>query len=69
MDEKAIKSEDCPLEPDAPTVVSEKGVMLRTSARVSKKLRMTPSSTSPGPSCSKIGLYTDVSIRAVCARS
>lgn len=56
MDEK-IKTEYCHPEPDVPTVVSEKGVLLRTSARVSKKLRMTPASTSPGPSCSKIGLY------------
>lgn len=55
MDEK-IKLEDCHLEPDAPTVVSEKGVLLRTSARVSKKLRMTPASTSPGPNCNKLGL-------------
>ncbi|XP_050434295.1 uncharacterized protein LOC126841726 [Adelges cooleyi] len=55
MDEKP-KSEDsnCQQEQDAPTVVSEKGVLLRTSARVSKKLRMTPASTSPGPSCSKL---------------
>lgn len=53
MDEK-IKLEECHLEPDAPTVVSEKGVLLRTSARVSKKLRMTPASTSPGPNCNKL---------------
>lgn len=55
MEEK-IKQECCNLELDAPTVISEKGVLLRTSARVSKKLRMTPASTSPGPSFSKIGL-------------
>lgn len=64
MDEKptaAGRPDDRPPEPppdDVPTVVvSEKGVLLRTSARVSKKLRMTPASTSPGPSYSKIGLY------------
>lgn len=64
MDEKptaAGRPDDRPPDPppdDAPTVVvSEKGVLLRTSARVSKKLRMTPSSTSPGPNYSKIGLY------------
>jgi len=54
MDEKT-NPEGCHPEPDAPTVVSEKGVLLRTSARVSKKLRMTPASTSPGPNFSKIG--------------
>lgn len=54
MDEKT-NPEGCHPEPDAPTVVvSEKGVLLRTSARVSKKLRMTPASTSPGPNFSKI---------------
>ncbi|XP_050544806.1 protein cramped [Daktulosphaira vitifoliae] len=55
MDEK-FKSEDGnnQSELDMPTVVSEKGVLLRTSARVSKKLRMTPVSTSPGPSSSKL---------------
>jgi len=58
MDDK-IKPEVGALEPDAPTVVSEKGVLLRTSARVSKKLRMTPASTSPGPSGSKIDSNTD----------
>lgn len=64
MDEKptaAGRPDDRPPDPppdDAPTVVvSEKGVLLRTSARVSKKLRMTPASTSPGPSYSRIGLY------------
>lgn len=55
MDEK-IKLEESLPELEAPTVVSEKGVLLRTSARVSKKLRMTPVSI-PSGLCSKIGYY------------